>query len=250
MKHLLFVICVLFSGLIYGQDTLITTQGDTLSGKIGIELPSETFEEITLKNDEGKTRLKAYQFVSFVKDGVPYRTIKLAGVYRIMQVEIDGYLSLYYYRADGSYQFATLYTQKIDGEGLLISNFNFRKPMAKFLSDCETVANDLEEGKYKKSDLPEIINVYNKCISDNTFISKNGLQEVENVDDPAITLIAKMKENLGDGNAELTTLLNDILNKVGKKQSVPGYLQNALIEQTKGNEALEADAAKLIELLK
>ncbi|MEQ8924309.1 MAG: hypothetical protein RLO81_00775 [Fulvivirga sp.] len=232
-----------------GQDMLYTAEGDTLRGKVIIELPEMLFEDVVLKHDEGRTRYKAYEIIGFTKDDELYQTVRLNNKYRIMRVEKSGYLSLYYFREDESYDFGSRYLEKLDGNGLVVPNISFKKQLTEFLNDCEGVAEAIEEKKLKKNDLDEIIDQYNECIAKNTVKRTLEVTEVKDTEHPAIAIIDTMLPKIPAENIELKTLLKDILSKVVAGKPIPGYLISALKDQTKDLESISTEVSALTEAL-
>ncbi|QSE97143.1 hypothetical protein [Fulvivirga lutea] len=249
MHRFLFLVFILASFSLSAQDKLFILDGDTLTGKVIIELPEMLFEDVVLKNDEGRTRYKAYEITGFTKDDELYHTVRLNNKYRIMRVEKLGYLSLYYFREDESYDFGSRYLEKLDGDGLVVPNISFKKQLTEFLSDCDGVSEAIEEKKLKKNDLDEIIDRYNACIEKNTMKRNLEVAELKNTEHPAITIINKMLPKVSAENTELKTLLKDILSKVVAEKPVPGYLISALKDQTKDLAHLSADVTALTEAL-
>lgn len=238
--------CLSFSLSGFAQDTIQLTSGEVLNGTISIDLPTPGFERVSIKTDDGKLKFKAHEFISFVYNDEKYVPVKYNGMYRIMRVVSEGYLSLYYFREDESYDFGTKYLYKQDGNGELVPNFSFKKIMTEFLNDCPSVVSGLENNEYKKNKLDEIVSAYNACIDSNTLKSKLNVKEVVNTENPAIRLIDSLMMKLEGENMELTTLLKDIQTKVVQDQPVPGYLKSALKEQTSGMEDIKAEVEKLL----
>lgn len=247
-----FILLLLVSQTAKAQDWLVTTSADTLKGEIAIELPMERYEEITLKNDDGKQRFKAYQIVEFVHEGKTYKTVKHSDVYRIMLQESEGYLSHFRYRENQGYEFASILLVKTDGESLEISNLTFKRSLSNFLKDCETVVEGFENKKYKRSDLDQIIIDYNNCIDQKTQYISSAVtvkEEPEVSNHPGIAVIDSILKKT-DGNSDLNAMLDDIKSKLSKGQAVPGYLKSALTEQAAEMTDIKADVEKLLELLK
>ncbi len=230
--------------MVSAQDWVITTAQDSLSGEIQIELAADNYEEIVVKNDAGKTRLKAHQFIGFNLDGQKYKTVKQGGKYRIMKVAQEGYLSLYYFRQDGAFDFGTQYLGKVTGDGIIVPNISFKKGISKFLDDCSIIEQGFDNGKYKKSKINELIDDYNNCIAKNTLsIEKESPVDIEN----ALTLlIDSIKNKVDASNTELQSLLSDIKGKIKQGNTVPGYLKSALTEQTAGMENIKAEVEELL----
>lgn len=249
------ILSLIFSQAAYAQDWLVTTSADTLKGEIAIELPMERYEEFTLKNDEGKQRFKAYQVIEFEHKGQKYKTVKHAGVYRIMLVESDGYLSQFKYRADQGFEFSSIFLLKTDGESLEVSNLTFKRSLSNFLEDCQTVVDGLENKKYKRADLDQIVIDYNACIdkkTSNALANENTPKapvQVTQVNHPGISIIESIQKKI-DNSGDLNAMLNDIKSKLTKGENVAGYLKSALKEQAAGQENIVEEVDQLLETIK
>lgn len=234
------------------QDQLVLASGDTLSGKIEILLPSRLYEEIMFENDEGKQRYKAFQFVSFIDDGTPYRTVKFGDKYRVMEVKLDGYLSLLRYRTDEAFAFNAQFLSKRGAEGIEVPNFTFKKSMSKFLDDCGPIQEALEAGQYRKKDIEDLVVAYNDCMAAKT---ENRMEEYREKDilEKSMPLIdefanvKKQSEKMGD--EELTNMLDDVILKLKSAEPVPNYLKNALTEYVSGGHELKQAIDVLVKLL-
>ena len=253
MRFSIYIILLLIlSPAAYAQDWLVTTSADTLKGEIEIELPMERYEELTLKNDEGKQRFKAYQVIEFEHNGQKYKTVKHAGVYRIMLVDSEGYLSQYRYRVDQGYEFASVFLMKTDGESLEISNLTFKRSLSKFLDDCQSVVDGLTNKKYKRADLDQIVSDYNACIEKKTSkvqVTENTSKSPTQVDHPGIAIIESILMKI-DNSGDLYAMLNDIKSKLSSGEKVAGYLKSALKEQAADQENIKEEVDQLLETIK
>ncbi len=248
MRLIYIILLFLIGHTVNAQDWLITTSADTLKGEIAIELPMERYEEITIKNDDGKQRFKAYQVVEFERDGQKYKTVKRASVYQVMLVESEGYLSHFRYRENQGYEFSSPFLVKSDGGSMEVSSLTFKKSLSGFLEDCQVVVDGLANKKYKRSDLDQIIDDYNNCIDEkSSYTASDDTPEV--LDNPAIAIIERIL-NQNSSNDDLTAMLVDIKSKLSKGQTVPDYLKSALKEQTATLEDIKSDVEELLELLK
>ena len=246
------ILLFLVSQATNAQDWLVTTTADTLRGEIAIELPMERYEEITLKSADGKQRFKAYQVIEFVKDDQKYRTKKQAGVYKVMLVVSEGYLSQFRYRENQGYEFSSIYLVKTDGESMEVSNLTFKRSLSNFLEDCQTVVDGLENKKYKRSDLDKIIVDYNTCINEKSsfIISTEDQKKMPEVTNhQGIAIINGILKKTND-NADLNAILNDIKSKLSKGESIPGYLTSALMEQTADLKDIKEGVDQLLESIK
>jgi hypothetical protein len=246
MRLFILFISLGLSTIVSAQDWVITTKQDSIYGKINIELAMTAYEEIVIKTDEGKQRLKAYQFIEFSNDGTTYQTVKLDGKYRIMKLEKEGYLSLYRYRQDGAFDFGTQYLLKSGGEGLLIPNLTFKKAIMKYLNDCSKIEQGFENGDYKKSEIHKLIDDYNNCITKNSKITKIEIVDKEIIESRELNLIDAIKSKIDASETELHSLLIDIKTKLREGNAIPGYLKSALKEQTEGMSVIKTEVEELL----
>jgi hypothetical protein len=240
----------LITGAAFSQDKLFLANSDTLNGKITILFPEEYYEEILFETDDDKKRLKAYEFKGFSKDDEIYRTIKSGEIYRIMKLEKEGYLSLYSYRMDKAYSFGGMYLFRRDGIGRDVPTMRFKKTMMAFLDDCNSIQPALEEGKYKKKNVEQLIEDYNLCITSKTEeqYAEGKQKPLKTVsDDPVLltaTEILNKAKQLGDD--ELQSMLNDVIEKLQEGERIPSYLKNALEEYAGEEHALNSDIMSLL----
>ena len=255
IKALLFVLSCTCS--VYAQpDHLITVSGDTLQGEIDILLPTDYFEEINFKGDQGKRRYKAFQFVGFQKDGEFYKSIKHSNKYRIMKEVAGGYLGLYLYRSDNSFEFGSRFLYKISNEGLEVPNINFKKAVSKFVSDCPSVEAQVLDRTYKASNLVDMVAAFNDCLNRQPLVQRvieeGPYEPVVIVETEELRLINAISEKLKTESIsdELSTLLKDITSKIEKGEKVPGYLQSALKEETQEHKSVQQEVNDLLTALK
>lgn len=234
------------------QDKLILTTGDTLTGEIEVLLPDSRYEEIIFTRDGDRTRYRSHEFVSFNADSIDYRTIKFGDKYRIMQVESDDYLSLLKFRSDESYTFNSQFLYKRSGDGIEVPNFMFKKAMSKFLDDCIPVREAIAEGSYRRNDLNALVVAYNECMD---RMTKNRLAEYREAqvvaeNTPLIDEFKNLKKQAEQmGDEELTSMLNDVISRLEKAETVPNYLKNALTEHVKDDHELKKATDVLVSQL-
>lgn len=260
-KGIAAVLCLISCWCYAQNDYVVTIHRDTIRGEVQILLPSERYEEVTIKNDEGTQRFKAFQFLEVGKDSLVYRTVKFGEIYKIMQLDKEGYLSLLSFRSNGSYAFGAKYLLKKTGDGIEVPTLLFKKLMSDFLSDCEEVEKKIEDKTYKRNDLEQVVEHYNKCIQSQTQdmyadTSEDKKVKPKKVSEPTpagakIEAIKKKLQTIRSGEApELMVLLNDIESKLANDEKVPGYMLSALKDQGAKLNDVSADVAELVELLK
>ena len=245
-KTLILLLTCLISAA-HGQGKIVTTAGDTYTGKVSIDIPSQYFESVTIKTEEDKFTFKAHEVLEIYKDDKKYVPIWVDNRYKIMRVDSEGYVGLFSYREGSAYDFGYRYLYKRDGSGIPVPNLGFRNSLSKYMEDCPELAEDIKSGKYKKGELDKILTEYNQCIDRNTLKSKLEVGEVIDAENPAIAKIEEIKETTD--NDELITLLSDIQTKVAQGKAIPGYLLGALRDYAQTSEALSTDIGALIEML-
>ncbi|MBL6449537.1 hypothetical protein JMN32_24710 [Fulvivirga sp. 29W222] len=259
-KGIAAVLCLL-SFWCYGQtDYVVTTHRDTIQGEVQILLPSERYEEVTIKTEDATRRFKAYQFLEVGKDSLIYRSVKFGEIYKIMQLEVEGYLSLLSFRSDGNYSFGSKYLLKKTGDGIEVPTLLFKKIMSDFLSDCNEVEKKIENKTYKRSDIDAVVTHYNNCIQVQTqdlYADTSSKKKVEptviSEVSPAGAKLADIKKKLQTIRSaeapELMVLLNDIESKLTNHRTVPPYMIAALREQGAKLSDINTDITELIELI-
>lgn len=251
MRSLLLSLIVLCSFAANAQDYVVTIQKDTLYGEVEVLLPDEFYEEVSISVNGDKQRIKSYQLLEVFSDSSIYHPAKIQNKYRLLKLIEGGYLSLYLYRADQTYDFNTYYLLKSTTEGMIVPNISFRKRVTEFLSDCDEVVTKLDDKTYKKNDLVEIIKDYNICLekyTQNKF--DNSAPVLQEEDRSALALITSIEHKIkSEGNDELETLLGDIKQKVKSGSTVPSYLISALKEQTSALEGLKEEVDQLLQAL-
>lgn len=251
MRILFFSILVLFTTASYAQDYVITVQKDTIYGDVEILLPDQFNEELSVTVDGDKKRLKSFQILEAYTDSTIYHPAKVQNKYRILELIEGGYLSLYLYRADESYDFNTSYLLKSTTEGMIVPNISFRKRVTDFVSECPEVVAKLEDKTYKKNDLGQIVKDYNICLEQQTQ-KKFSEQDptINESDKSTLNLVLGIQQKLNSSaDDELNTLLNDIKQKVKSGGAVPGYLISALKEQTKSIDSIKNEVEQLLKAL-
>lgn len=255
MKNLsLTLILALFTTLAIAQsDEVYLTSGDTLKGKVDILLPSDFFEEIQVKTEDNKRRLKSFQMLGFKTNDQKYKVIKFGDKYRIMEELISGYLGLYRFRTENSYDFGSRFLYKATNEGIEVPNITFKKTVANFLSECPSVQTGVRDKTYKNSNIEDMVAAFNACLNDKPQSSSTENEEkVVLKVSKELDLIQSISKKLNkEGiNDDLSTLLKDLESKISRGEKVPGYLVSALRENTQDYKSVSKDVKALLDLLK
>ena len=249
MKYILLLASVLITQLSFSQEYIINLKGDTLRGEIIIELPNDNFDEVLLKTDNDKIRLKAYQFLSIVKDSTTYKPVKYAEKYHLMKLISDGYLSHYQFR-NGTYDFGINFLLKVDGDGMEVPNLSFKKGVSDFVSECPELSKKIADKELIRKDLNQIITEYNNCIDRNTVKTQSNITNTVKTESPTIKLLENLKSQISTDKEELLTLIKDISAKIAAGKTVPSYLTSALKDQTSEMPELKEKVDKIVEALK
>ncbi|MDX1627737.1 MAG: hypothetical protein R3345_03505 [Fulvivirga sp.] len=254
MKRLIFLFFTLLfiNHCLIAQDYVVTLQKDTIRGTVNILLPEIYKEELMITHDDDKERFKAFEVLSVRMDSQTYHPVKYANKYRLMKLEEGGYLSLYLFRSESSYDFNTYYLRKKTTEGMEVPLISFRKKMADFISTCHILAEKIENKTYRRDDLVKIVREYNQCLEEQTREMTGAVssKKMTPQGQQKIALIENMKNKLSpDENSELITLLDDISMKIKNEQAVPGYLKSALKAETANIPAIQNEVQKLLELI-
>ena len=170
-----------------------------------------------------------------------------------MQEIQSGYLGLYAFRAGNSYDFGPRYLHKNTNEGIEVPNLTFKKVVSSFLEDCPTVESKVMDRTYKASNIEELVTAYNDCLgtSPHVIVEDKKKKKKPVKETKELTLIYSITEKLQAAGAsdELSTLLEDITEKIKNGNKVPGYLKGALKEETSRYTGIQADIDTLLEYL-
>jgi hypothetical protein len=214
------------------QDFIVTTKGDTLPGKV--KLISNGLERRIQLVNEAKERSSytIFQVKEAVISNQRFHPVKLGQSFTYMKLIKEGYLSLYGFQIENQSTYDGQYLLKKDGGGMEVPNLTFKKNMAKFLSECPTVAADIASGAKGKSDIAKIIDAFNLCIENNTklSISQQPTTTVvsSSVLDPWNTLEQKVKESSLSDKADALEMIADLKAKLLRGNKIPKFLSEGL----------------------
>lgn len=250
-----FILLLFISFTSYGQeDWLVTSKGDSLSGKISISSVDNGHQIITLKSGKNKSRFQAYEIRSLVNKEQVFHPLKINKVYQLGLLKKEGYLSLYLFmdsEESSSNEFATEILIRRDGTQLIVPNIGFKKRTKDFLADCDLVQETFENNGYKKNDLEQIVDDYNKCISAETtrlYLVKTA----KNFDQEKTRMVEVLMEDIKkDGNIEemesTLEMLADLESKIRKGEKIPAYLKTGLQSSLKNNQAFTDRLNQILE---
>ena len=210
------------------DDFVVTITGDTLYGKVNFPTPKEFSETIMIRDENGSTTLNARKMnLAYVK-GEMYKSVVLTNKVRVMKVLVDGYLSLFKFRLDNSFEFSSHYLVKRTGEGVALSSaIGFKKRLSAYLSDCESLAQDIKNKKYSVRDLKEITERYNsECLE----VRNDNISSIDGLELKAFNKV-----------------LSDVLNALQNGEEIPESLQQRLKEYSSMD--LNEELSKLLNLV-
>ena len=144
---------VFISRASFGQDYVVTIQGDSLKGDVkALTYSAEKKVQIT---EPGKKKViyPFFKVKSFSLDGEIYEPVKGPNGYTFMKIIKAGFLSLYAFQQENQTSYDGLYLAKKDGSGMEVPNLTFKKGMKNFLEDCPAVAEKI--GNKPKNDCAE-----------------------------------------------------------------------------------------------
>ena len=245
---ILSILFISHNGFAQEEDYVVTVKGDTIRGKLTINVRWNMPQSATIKVGKKKQYFEVYQLkAAGKKDGTIYHTIKILGKYRFAELVKGGYLSYYLYSSDepNSVPFGYQVLVKRDGTQKSFSTLAFKKSVRTFLEDCPTVKSNFNNDLYARKDLDKIIDDYNSCIVNNT------LELAPKADADKIALLKKLMKQVNretsiTDKSEIQEMLKDIEERLSKNQAIPGYLSDALKKKLEGYPDLLTTADELL----
>jgi hypothetical protein len=231
--HILLLILML---VIYqcsnAQEYVVPLRGDTIKGDvrpagIGITQRVQVVGEDGKKKSFGVTEVREFRF----KEDV-YRPVKGLNGYVFMKLIKDGYLGLYGFQPDNQTNYDGRFLVRKDGAGMEVPNLTFKKSISKFLSDCPSVSNKVDNGELGRRDIETIVSEYNNCITSNTTEVAVETKKL----DPLDALEQKVKaKSAFEGQSDALDMIAEMKKKVQRKEKVPNFmvegLKNALSKE-------------------
>ena len=213
------------------EDFVVTLENDSIKGKVGFTRRSY-YDEVEVRNDDGKQTFKAYQIISADKDGTKYFPITYKNRRTIGKVVTKGGLSHYLVMAEGINGFGNAILVREDGAVLQVSNIGFKKRLIEFLRSCPIVAEKIENKEIPASDLDTILPLYNS--------------ECSNIP-PAQEVADIQKTAESNQLSDFAQLIIDIQSKIDAGEKVPSYMIDAL--KSTDSSAIQEDLQALIKKL-
>ena len=249
MKKLILTACMgfIFQLAFCQTDYVITVKGDTLYGTPKI-FSYDIVDRVQLTVDKKKKSYTAVEVREIFLNNERYQSVRHENRYVYMLLLKRGYLSLYGFRIEKQITYDGRYLVKRDGDAMDVPNLGFKKSMQEFLSDCQSVSEQVKSGELGRKNLDSLISLYNICIDQKSeqMPPKDAATEPTL---PALeTLRGKIENSSLHSKQDVLDLIKDIDNKVKRKENVPNYL----IEGLKGylaNTEYNDDLEKLIATL-
>lgn len=232
---------------LWAQDYVVTTRKDTVRGRVSITSNPTMDMVIVTIDKKNKPEYKATSLLAVYSDSVMYQPVRIPDAYQFMRVARTGMVSLCYARQAPGTPYNIPYLIKRTGESLQVSALRFKKSIASFLSECESLKSKIEQDQLGRKDLDKIIEEYNRCLdlqTNRAFIPS---------EDPTISAVNAFNEKLSQDAtvpADTREILKDIYGKVKEGKPVPNYLLEGLRETLKNHTAYQKDLEELIAKLK
>ena len=255
MVQILFLlVCLLGYTISSAQsDYVITTKGDTLTGKVKY-LNYGYEKKVQLINDK-KTIYSIIQTTGFKMDNEIYHTVRFGQSYTYMKVIKSGYLSLYAFQQPNKMTWDGSLLLKKDGSSIEVPNLGFKKGMKKFLGECGLLTERIENGELGKGEILEIVDMYNKCIDTNTQNQNLIAQTSKDENSQKLTswdqLEADVKklENFA-GSKDALEMIGEIKTKIRKGEKIPNFLIEGLKENLKDQGSIRESLEKALAEIK
>ena len=147
MRFISAVALAVCSLAVNGQDFVVTNRLDTLPGKVLIR-SYPNMDKVQLNTQEKKKEYAATALSTVFLDRQIYRPVLVTDGFRLLKLERSGMVSLYMGRQSPGTPYNIPFLVKRSGESLEVTVLRFKNTMTKFLSDCSSIKQKIEEGKY------------------------------------------------------------------------------------------------------
>ncbi len=229
---LLFILLMLVYQCSHAQDKVVTIKGDTIHGKLKI-LANGTKKEVSITTqDKKKAVYSVTQMQSFFMKGEKFKAVATPQGIKFMKVIQEGYLSLMGFQPPNQTSYDALYLLKKDGSGTEVPNLTFKKGVTKFLNDCPSIADQIDNGTLGKKDLTKIIDEYNACITNRTN-NQTRIAATVTEQNKKISSVDKLEEKVKakdefEGKADALEMITDIKGKIKRGEKIPKFLIDGL----------------------
>lgn len=242
------MVSLLSSAALQAQDYLVTTKKDTLRGKITISSYTTSDRAmLTVEADRKKTEYQAYTVLSVRIDTSTYIPVRTPDAFRFMKLKKGGLVSLCFARQAPGTPFNVPYLVKVSGEAMEVNALRFKRTVSRFLAECTTVAQKIEEESLGRDDLEKIVDSYNRCLVLQTTVAFTASEDPKL---EALTAFNKMLSQDATVPPEALEILKDLFTKVKEGRPAPKYLTDGLREALKGHPGYAGDLENLLATLK
>lgn len=246
-----FTISVFCCWSAFSQDYLITTKGDTIKGEVKPFTAGAEKSVRVITADKNKRKYPLLQIRAYSFKGETYHPVRNQSGYTFMKVIKPGYLTLYAFQMDNQTSYDGLLLKKGDGNWLEVPNLNFKKAIKKFLEDCPTVVDSIEQ-RWGRKDLDKMVDGYNKCIDDRTQATHiDNTKKDKQLDKVSAWTTFEEKVNASqdfEGKADAIEMIADVKGKLSRGEKIPKFLLDGLksaFEPTPLKEDLHAALAAI-----
>jgi hypothetical protein len=252
------ILLLLLALLVYNcagaQDYAISVKGDTLRGDVKPVTFGIDKKVYIISPDKRKTSLSIFQVKEFRRNGEIFHPVKNEKGYTFMKLVKPGYLSIYSFQFENQYTYDGLFLLKKDGSRMEVPNLSFRKVVARFLQDCKDVHLKIQSGAYGRRELGQIVDEYNRCITDRStdYTAILAKQEEQKKD---ISAWDRLEENVKaaadfEGKSDAIEMITDIKGKIKREEKVPNFLVEGLKKSLTGSTQLLTDLDSALNELK
>jgi hypothetical protein len=215
-----------------GQDYVVTTKNDTIRGEVKpLSYGAEKKVQVTTA-DKKKTVLTVTQTFGYSYGGEIFHPVRTEKGYVFMKLMKAGYLSLYAFQIENQVNFDGRYLVKKDGSRMEIPNLTFKKAITRFLQECETVVNKINQGELGRTKLAEIVDEYNGCVQRRTNETSKVIAvtaEQTKKSAPWDLLEEKIKaEPEFESKKDALDMVSEIKKKIRQSEKVPNFLVEGL----------------------
>jgi len=214
------------------QDYVVTVTGDTLRGTVKAINFGEGKKVIVTDAQKNKTTVPIFKTRLYSQKGEIFQPVRMETGYQYMKLLKPGYLSLFAFVPAQQSSYDGRYLLKADGQGMEVPNLSFKKMMGNFLAGCPDLVAKVDNGDLGKRDLDKIIDEYNLCIQNHSYIRQVVADKNTETSKPTTewdTLEEKIKAHADfEGKADALEMVTEIKNKVRKSEKIPNFLTEGL----------------------
>jgi len=214
------------------QDYVVTVTGDTLRGTVKAFNFGDGKKVIVTDAQKNKTTVPIFKTRVFLLKGEIFQPVRMETGYQYMKLLKSGYLSLYAFVPAQQSSYDGRYLMKADGQGMEVPNLSFKKMMGNFLEGCPEVVAKIDDGEMGKRDLDKIIDEFNQCILNHSYIRTATSDKKVTPSKPTTewdNLEEKIKAHADfDGKVDALEMVAEIKNKVKNSEKIPNFLVEGL----------------------